>query len=121
MTDKTGHATFGQTLREKRLAKGFSLRQFALNAGVSPTYLSGVEQDKVAPPTADRVTRMAELLGENIDEWTALAGRVAPDLIEIIHESPVAIAELLRSVRGLTLDQLRRLRDEAESMKGGEN
>jgi DNA-binding XRE family transcriptional regulator len=62
MAKKKPARTFGQMLREKRITKGFSLRKFAELVGVSPTYLSQVEQDNVDPPTADRVKRMAELL-----------------------------------------------------------
>ena len=69
------------------------------------------------PPTADRVKRMAELLAENPDEWIALAGRVPGDLPEIIHEQSIAVPDLLRAVRGLTADQLRRLRENAERMQ----
>lgn len=108
---------FGDVLREKRMAKGFSLRRFAQLVDVSPTYLSQVEQDNVAPPTADRVKRMAEILGENVDKWTALAGRLAEDLPKIIQESPTDVPDLLRAVRGLTAEQLRKLREEAERMK----
>ena len=108
---------FGQMLREKRLAKGYSLRSFAKLVDVSPTYLSQVEQDNVDPPTAERVKRMAELLGENVDEWTALAGRLTEDLPEIIHEQSTAVPDLLRAVRGLTAEQLRELREKAERMK----
>ena len=108
---------FGKMLREKRLAKRYSLRAFAKLVSVSPTYLSQVEQDNVDPPTADRVKRMAELLGENVDEWTALAGRLTGDLPEIIHEQSIAVPDLLRAVRGLTAEQLRELREKAERMK----
>lgn len=121
MAKKNPSKTFGQTLREKRVAKGFSLRKFALEVDVSPTYLSQVEQDKVAPPTADRVRTMAEKLGENVDEWTALAGRLTEDLPDIIHEAPNAVPDLLRAVRGLTPDQLRELRERAERMKEGDD
>jgi transcriptional regulator with XRE-family HTH domain len=116
MAKKIPEKTFGQTLRERRIAKCFSLRKFAEQVGISPTYLSQVEQDNIDPPTADRVKRMAELLGENIDEWTALAGRLTEDLPEIIRESPTAVPDLLRAVRGLTADQLRKLREDAERM-----
>jgi transcriptional regulator with XRE-family HTH domain len=112
--------TFGQLLREKRMEKGFSLRKFAGLVGISPTYLSQVEQDNVDPPTADRVKTMAELLGENVDEWTALAGRLTEDLPGIIHEAPTGVPDLLRAVRGLTADQLRKLREQAERMRGEE-
>jgi HTH-type transcriptional regulator, competence development regulator len=117
MAKKVPKKTFGQTLREKRVANGYSLRKFALLVGVSPTYLSQVEQDNVDPPTADRVKRMAELLEENVDQWTALAGRLTEDLPQIIHEAPTAVPDLLRAVRGLTPEQLRRLREEAERLK----
>lgn len=63
-----GSMPFGHALRAKRLSKKLGLRKFAELVGVSPTYLSQVEQCNVMPPTADRVKRMAELLGENPDE-----------------------------------------------------
>lgn len=109
--------SFGEALRERRVAKGFSLRKFAELVGVSPTYLSQVEQGNVMPPTAERVKRMAELLGENPDEWIALAGRVPEDLPEIIQKQPTEVPDLLRAVKGLTADQLRKLREDAERMK----
>ena len=108
--------TFGELLREKRVEKGFSLRKFAAEVGVSPTYLSQVEQGNVQPPTADRVKRMAELLGENPDLWIALAGRVPEDLPPIIQQH-TEVPDLLRAVKGLTADQLRKLREHAERMK----
>ncbi len=111
------HESFGRLLRDKRIGKGFSLRKFAEAVGVSPTYLSQVEQGNVMPPTADRVKRMAELLGENPDEWIALAGRVPEDLPEIIQKHPTEVPDLLRAVKGLTAAQLRKLRENAERMK----
>lgn len=110
------HKTFGEALREKRIEKGFSLRKFAQLVGISPTYLSQVEQGNVDPPTADRVKRMAELLGENPDEWIALAGRVPDDLPAIIQEK-TEVPDLLRAVQGLTAEELRILRAQAERMR----
>ena len=102
--------TFGQVLRERRVAKGFSLRKFAEMVGVSPTYLSQVEQDKVdKPPTAERVRRMAELLSENADDWSALEGRMPEDLPEIIKQQPTQMPELLREASGLSPEQLKQL------------
>lgn len=62
----------------------------------------------------------AELLGEDADEWIALAGRVSDELTEIISEKPTELPDLLRAVRGLTAEQLRRLREEAERLKNEE-
>ncbi len=116
MASKT-HKSFGQALREKRIEKGYSLRKFAELIGVSPTYLSQVEQGNIAPPTAERVQRMAELFGENADEWIALAGRVPRDLTEIIQQQPTQMPALLREAKGLTAEQLRKLTEEARRLK----
>lgn len=107
---------FGEALRARRMEKEVSLRKFAELVGVSPTYLSQVEQMNVDPPTADRVKRMAELLDVNPDEWTALAGRVPEDLPEII-QTKKDVPDLLRAVKNLTAGQIRKLRDDAEKMK----
>lgn len=118
----TKKQTFGQVLRKARSERKFSLRKFAEQVGVSPTYLSQVEQDNVMPPTADRVKRMADLLGENSDEWIALAGRVPEDVPGIIHQQPTEMPQLLREASGLTADQLRQLREQIRKLKeeGGE-
>ncbi len=108
---------FGKALRAKRLEKKYGLRKFAELVGISPTYLSQVEQCNVSAPTADRVRRMAELLGENPDAWIAMAGRMSDDLSEIISKEPTELPELLRTVRGFTAEQLRKLREEAERLR----
>ena len=116
MSKKQKH--FGEVLREARIAKGYSLRKFAEKVGISPTYLSLVEQGKVeSPPTADRVKKMAELLDENSDEWIALAGRVPDDLPEIIQQQPTEMPELLREASGLTAEQLRKVTDQIRKLK----
>lgn len=110
--------TFGQMLRAKRLEKDFSLRKFAELVGISPTYLSQVEQGKIEkPPTAERVKKMAELLGENPDEWIGLAGRLPEDLSEIIQNQPTEMPELLREASGLSSEQLQRLRKHLRKLK----
>ena len=108
---------FGDVLREKRMAKGISLRKFADQVGVSPTYLSQVEQNNIDPPTAERVKKIAGILGENADELIALAGRVPEDLPKIIQKQPTRMPELLREASGLTAEQLRQLVDKARKLK----
>jgi transcriptional regulator with XRE-family HTH domain len=111
------HNIFGQWLREKRVARGFSLRKFAEKVGVSPTYLSHVEQGNADPPTAERVKTMAELLGESSDEMIAMAGRVPEDLPEIIQSQPTEMPELLREANGLTAEELRRVTEQIRKFK----
>jgi transcriptional regulator with XRE-family HTH domain len=109
---------FGQLVREKRKAKGLSLRKFSEMVGVSPTYLSQVEKGNCDPPTASRVRRMAEILGENSDELTALAGRVPEDLPGILQKQPARLAAFIREVSDLTPEQLTVLSEEARRLKG---
>lgn len=109
---------FGTVLREKRLAKGYSLRKFAEMIGVSPTYLSLIEQGKSERmPTAERARQMAELLDEDPDEFTALAGRVPEDLSEIIQSQPSLMPDLLRGAKGLNKEQLEKVLKQIGRMK----
>jgi transcriptional regulator with XRE-family HTH domain len=108
---------FGRFVRDRRTAKELSLRKFAELVGVSPTYLSQVEQGNCDPPTAERVRRMAEILGENADELTALAGRVPDDLPRILQKQPARLAAFIREVSDLTADQLEVLADQARRLK----
>jgi transcriptional regulator with XRE-family HTH domain len=109
---------FGLVVREKRMATGLSLRKFADMVGVSPTYLSQVEHGKCDPPTAERVRRMAEILGENADELTALAGRVPDDLPRLLQKHPARLAAFIREASDLTPDQLQVLTEQARRLKG---
>ncbi|MCC6909091.1 MAG: helix-turn-helix transcriptional regulator [Phycisphaerales bacterium] len=113
MTSSPSH--FGTMLREKRLEKGYSLRRFAEMIGVSPTYLSLVETGNADyPPAADRVKKMAELLGADPEQWIALAGRVSEESKEIILDRPDLMPALLRAARGLSAEKLKRLIEDAK-------
>lgn len=113
---------FGSLVRQKRVDKGYSLRKFAELVGVSPTYLSLVEKGKVErPPTAERVRKMEELLGESPDQWIAMAGRVPDDLTEIIQSEPEAMPELLRAAKGLSADEFRKITKRLEKKRDEED
>ena len=43
--------TFGSYVREKRMARGLSLRGLAAKLEVSPVYMSNMENDRRAAPT----------------------------------------------------------------------
>ncbi len=102
-------------IRRRRLDKKLSLRKFADMVGVSPTYLSQIEQGKVErPPTAERIRVMAELLDENPDQWIALAGRLPDDLTEIIKKEPEMMPALLRAARRLSPEELKRVTEDLE-------
>jgi transcriptional regulator with XRE-family HTH domain len=109
--------TFGKFVRRRRMEEKFTLREFARRVGVSPTYMSQVEQDVADPPTVERVRAIAKLLNENADELIAMAGRVPDDIPGIIQKQPTEMPALLRAVSGLTPEQLRRFTEEAKKLK----
>ena len=96
--------SFGELLRDRRLAKatsdaGFSLRRLADRVGIEPSYLSKIERGEQPPPGEETIRRIADELGEDRDTLLALAGKVSGDLLEIIRERPVLVADLLRAIR----------------------
>ena len=111
-----GNKAFGKRIRELREAKKridpkYSLRQFAQAAGISATFLSKVETGAFDPPAPDKIKKMAELLEVDSDELLALAGKVDPELPEIIREQPRAMADFLRTAREqkLSAEEIRAL------------
>ena len=85
---------------------------------MSPTYVSKVERDEFPPPAEDKVRLIAGVIGCDVDELLARAGKVATDLLDIIKRNPVEVAALLRTTKGLTADELTRLAREAQKTKG---
>ena len=117
MKKATSEIPFGVRLREARMAKKISLRKFSEMVGVSPTYLSQVEQGHFAPPTADRVKRMAEILKEDSDEWIGLADRVPDDLEARVKQHPKDMPEFMRLATGLTPAQFETIKEQIRKMK----
>lgn len=54
--------TFGSYLKILRKMKGFTLEVLAKKAGTNKSYLSGVENQQVAPPSPKVIRRLAEIL-----------------------------------------------------------
>jgi transcriptional regulator with XRE-family HTH domain len=108
---------FGEFVRREREAREIGLREMAKMIGVSPTYLSKVERDEFAPPAEDKVKAIAQIIGCDVDDLLARAGRVASDLSEIIKHHPVELAALLRTTKGWTNDDIVRLARTAQKSK----
>jgi transcriptional regulator with XRE-family HTH domain len=104
---KAGREKFGAFIRREREAKEIGLREMAKKIGVSPTYLSLVELDRLAPPAEDRVKGIAKVLGCNPDELMARAHRVPSDVTEAIKRRP-KLAELVRGTTGISDDEIER-------------
>ncbi len=88
----------GERIKRRRQELHISLRDAAKRIGVSASYLSKVECDVIIPPTEEKLTQLAVLLQDDVDELMCLADRVPQDVKEVIAADPKMTA-LLRTVR----------------------
>jgi len=111
--------TFGQTLKGLRESAQIGLNQLANNIETSRGYLSDVENDKVPPPSVDKIESISRAL--NCDVWVLL--KAAGKEIEYISRQPAA-ADFLRKTEGYTdedWDKVSKLVDIAGLGKGDKN
>jgi HTH-type transcriptional regulator, competence development regulator len=72
---------FGDRLRQLRRAKGLTLRQLAEATGVDFTYLSKLENGRMAySPSAEMVRKLARVLDADALELLELANKLPPEL-----------------------------------------
>jgi len=116
--------TLGETVRKARVAKEVSLRGFATLLKVSPTFVSMLERDEIRETSdgslsikEETIMKIAELLDLESDDLLALAGKLPPDLPEIIHQRPREMAALLRTARGLSREGLAKITEKAKQQK----
>jgi len=106
--------SFGKYIREVREKyraddRRFSLRQVAERIGVEPAYLSKVERGDVAPPSEEKIVRLAAELDEDPDVLLALAGKVSSDLQAVIRHRPQVFAQLIRELKEAPDDAILRV------------
>jgi transcriptional regulator with XRE-family HTH domain len=75
---------FGARLRELRKKAGLSLRELAAIVNIDFTYLSKIENGVLPPPSEKVILHLAESLGADKDDLLMLAGRIPPDIAEIL-------------------------------------
>lgn len=93
--------TFGQALRAARRERGMSQRELAGRIEVDFSYISKIENDRLPPPSADRVVVIATVLGIEPSSLLALAGKL-PSQVEGRIVASAAAQEFL-----LEVDRLR--------------
>lgn len=115
MTEQKCSLALGQRVKElreqkKRTDPRFTVRQFALALGVSPAFISQLENGGAFVPKNEVVEKMAELLEVDKDELFALAQKVEPGITGIIVEKP-AWADFLRTAKssGWTAEEAKRI------------
>jgi transcriptional regulator with XRE-family HTH domain len=89
---------FGKILRDSRLKARLGLREVAGRVGISPGYLSDLENEKVPPPSERVILDMAEVLGVDKGELLSAASKVDPELSEYVAHEPKA-ADFLRMAK----------------------
>ena len=100
------HETFGQLIRTLRVNhQDFnSLREFARKVGLSPAYLSRIENDKEPPPSEIIIEKLAEALGTDKYELFSSAGKVPPEFLETFRRNPKGMASFLRRAKEVKLE-----------------
>ena len=83
--------------------------------GVTGMHISNLEKGKSAP-SAELVLKLAEALEANADELLYLADQVSPEVVDVIHQNPLAIPNFLRSAKNLTPEQWELLQQQVEQM-----
>ena len=98
--------SFGQVVRELRIRhKDYSsLREFAKRVGLSPAYLSRIENEKEPPPSEAVVERLAEALGTDKYELFSYAGKVPTEFLETFKKNPKGVASFMRRVQEVGLE-----------------
>jgi len=90
--------TFGQRLKELRIARGITQTELAQKAGISFTYVSKLETGAMSPPRQNIILAFAQALQINeadTDKLFGLAGKIPPELLEHID---IQIIDMLRSL-----------------------
>jgi HTH-type transcriptional regulator, competence development regulator len=94
---------FGDTIKARRLARGYTLRGFARAVPIAASYQSFIESGAVPPPSDTVIERMAELLDMPAHTLLIQAGRLPPDVLRALWQHP-AMPAILSTLPGMNLD-----------------
>ena len=105
--------TFGSFIRNRRMARGLTLRGMAAKLDLSPVYMSNIENDRRAAPTQEHLERMAMLLQldkADREQMLDLAARsrqdrVSADLPDYIMDREIVRAALRTAREADATDQ----------------
>ena len=86
---------FGAKIRELRRQARMTQKELAEKVDIDFTYLSKIETGVMPPPSEKVILRLAEVLNTDKDELMTLAGRVPPDVAQLLS-NPEAL-QLVRS------------------------
>jgi transcriptional regulator with XRE-family HTH domain len=87
--------TFGQLLRQLRTKSGLGIKRLAPELGVNYTYLSKLENNEVGP-SEEMVGKVARYFNYDRDRLLLTAGKVPPEILEILRNNPDEAIGFLR-------------------------
>jgi transcriptional regulator with XRE-family HTH domain len=90
--------TFGETIRDLRVAQDLGLRETAGKVEISPAYLSRIERDKEHPPRPEIIKRLALVLAADPDVLFRLSSSTDPEVVDFLHDRP-EMMNLLRFIQ----------------------
>jgi HTH-type transcriptional regulator, competence development regulator len=98
--------TFGNRIRELRIGhrEYGSLREFARKVGLSPAYLSRIENEKEPPPSEPIIEKLAEALGADKYELFSFAGKIPTEFLETFRKNPKSVASFMRKAKEAGLE-----------------
>ena len=91
--EKMPAMTFGERIRQLRKAKNLNQSELADKVGINFTYLSKIENDKVASsefPSEETIKKLAKALGADADELLLMAKKVPDSIKRRVIERPDA-------------------------------
>jgi len=110
--------TFGTLLRDLRRLKNISQRELAEKVGVDFSYISKLENDRLPPPAAETIVKIANVLGVPTEELLSQTNKLPSDLKEMLGSNSAALKfmnvardmKLSQDEWNLLTDELKRLR-----------
>lgn len=103
-------------IRVARVGKRLGLRELAKAAGIAPSYLSDIENDRRIP-SEDVLRKLAEVLALDFDELMAQAGKFGERADRYLRRHPTAGTLFRRlSERNLSDEALEKLLKEADRL-----
>ena len=124
--------TFGTYIRQRRQARGLTLRGLAARVGLSPVYMSNIETDRRPAPSQEYLDKLAVELAlgkDEVEQMLDLAARsrdqrVPADLPDYIMERDIVRAALRTAKEADATDQewqefIDRINRRIASSKGG--
>jgi transcriptional regulator with XRE-family HTH domain len=106
--------TLGDTIRMRRVALSLGLRALAADLGVSPSYVSDIENDRRVP-SEEVLKAIGTRLALDYDKLMALAGRFGEEADRYMRRTPAAGALFRRlSERGYSDEQVRKILHQIE-------